>query len=324
MIATRVAASGNRHCKSCDWEQKLLTWFAALEFPIREQRLKLGALEYFHFSSEFKVADARYCASFGSHQDRRIAAIKCVAEAIERMTMVDYFANQNTTYPRALCNSNGWAAQSTESQAKENALLEAIERHLILKTFLTSGWNGFRVLQKVQSPAANLTLLIANQSTQGLVAGIVLAQSPKFKGISVGYCLGKRMNIDQSEFWQNAIFEAVDKVLVLDSEPAVDESDSWIRRESNRLLCEPFDIDKCDFSTNEQFIECDLGEYKVESIYLTSKLGLDFELYAGFASSGILIPLFWKSALDEPSSVLVTQVLLKNGISNIPEWHPVI
>ena len=61
-----------------------------------------------------------------------------------------------------------------------------------------------------------------------------------------------------------------------------------------------------------------------ESVDLGRSYGVDFPLYAAFSHGGNLIPLFWKSELDNAGQEIVKTVLDANGIVNLPERHPVL
>jgi len=307
------------------WESEFLSWYADLGFPLLEKRLKLGSIEYFHFSSCFEVADGRTAYSFGSDQNRMVAALKCAAEAIERMEMVKYFTNQPDRVPRTLRNSNGWAVHQSVARAHLKAELEAIERHLLLKSYLAHNWQGFRFIQSINSDEVTLKLLTSRYVAQGLIAGIVVAQSPTSVGVSFGYTVGKISDVGSAQFWQPALFEAVDKLLV---SVAVDANrktgQSWIRRENDRFLAEPFQIDALDSLLNDETIETDLGPYSIDVFNVGSDRGLCFPLFAAYARGGNLIPLFWKSELDDDGKALVLSVLNRNDIAEIPERHPIL
>ena len=163
--------------------------------------------------------------------------------------------------------------------------------------------------------------MVARHSTHGIAASMVMAQSPKFKGISLGYGSGPIHKIDQADFWQGALFESVDKLLVLDSVESAGQGQSWLRRENNRLLTEPFDTSTIEFSTDDGFIDGDIGDYSLQTIDIGQNLGLNFSLFSAFASGGSLIPLFWKSELCDNARNQVLAVLNRNGISEIPERH---
>ena len=140
------------------WENSFLNWFSGLDIPIAESILKFGGLEFYTFSA-FKN---NYLANidisgFGSDPSRKVAAVKCAAETIERITMFDYFS-EVSSLPLGLQTSNGWAVHQTKAIAKQNALNEAIERHLLLKSYLLHGWDGFRLHSQIKTDELTIYL----------------------------------------------------------------------------------------------------------------------------------------------------------------------
>ncbi len=137
--------------------------------------------------------------------------------------------------------------------ACKKARLEAIERHLLLKSFCQFGWKGFSPLKQIQSDEISLQFLISRYKTQDLAAGLIVAQSPKFKGVSFGYTVGALQNVDSADFWQGALFEAVDKLLILDpNEVGPTPGQSWIRRENDRFLIEDLSLNELKFSSERE------------------------------------------------------------------------
>ena len=194
-------------------------------------------------------------------------------------------------------NSNGWAVHSTKAQAETKALAEAIERHLLLKSFFILGWKGFNRVQDIQADGMRLRLLTSRFSTNGQIAGIVAAQSTNLPGVSFGYTSGHNDLIARAEFWQPAIFEAVDKFLILEKYPSAPKaSDSWMRRESEDFLHAPFDLGSIGVD-GETVIETELGQIYFENIDLREERDLDFPLHACFARGEQLIPLFHSAEL---------------------------
>ena len=297
-----------------------LDWFASQSNPMLESRLRLGALEYFHFASFFDV-DGQRTSAHGSDIDRRSAALKCAGETIERQVMAQFFMDHRDRFPRAIRNTNGWAVHTSLERAKEKSMREAIERHLLLKSFFLFGWSGFHHVQSVQSDEISLKFLASRSTANGLVAGLVAAQSPKYAGVSFGYTLGRAGEIHSAEFWQTALFEAVDKFLILNGDPPEGSWQSWIRREVNRFLVEPFCLSELKAGPAEP-IEADLGRYETQIFDLSARSGSP--LYAAFTYGGNLIPLFWRSDLQAEDLAFVQPILHRNGIIEIPERHPVL
>lgn len=309
---------------SQDWENELLKWYADQNTPILETKLQLGGFKYFHFSSSFSVADGRRTHSFGNDIGRRPAILKCVGEALERQAMVLYFIEHADQFPKVFRNSNGWAVHFVRERAKKKSLLEALERHLLLKSFTDFGWRGFIPIQKIETDEISLHLYSSRYTCQGIGAGLVAAKSKKFNGISLGYTAGEISKVDSSDFWHPAIFEASDKILLGEDGPEPIKGTSWLHRETNRFLVEPFDVDVLGQEPKRAYLECSAGDYRVETIDLSKKLGLPFPFYAVFTCGGNLIPLCWRSELDAEGFKYLRPILEKNGIAEFPERHPVL
>jgi hypothetical protein len=307
-----------------DWENELLRWYADSKNPILETELQVGGFKYFHFSSSFSAADGRSAHSFGNDIERRLAILKCAGEALERQAMVHYFLEHAARFPKAVRNSNGWAVHFSAEKAKRKALLEAIERHLLLRSYVDFGWQGFVPVQKIEAEELTLHLFTSRYTCEDVCAGLVVATSKKFKGISIGNTAGDISEIPFSNFWYPAIFEAADKILLGEEGAEPIKGSSWIHKETNRLLVEPFDINIFSEDSKQAFLECSAGEYRIETIDLSEKLNLPFPFHAAFASGGNLIPLCWRSELDAESIEYLKPILDKNGIAAFPETHPVL
>ena len=73
---------------------RFLAWFANQKIPMFETPLRVGGLDYYHFTSFFLSEGGRQSAGFGSDVDRKIAALKCAGETIERQAMTEFFSNK--------------------------------------------------------------------------------------------------------------------------------------------------------------------------------------------------------------------------------------
>ena len=307
-----------------DWEDQFLDWYSQQNHPMFENKLKLGHLDYYHFSSQFPVADSRHAQSFGSGLDRRSAALKCAGEAVERQVMFRYFAENRERFPKAFRNSNGWAVHSTLELAKQKAVNEAIERHLLLLSFCKFGWAGFKEVHTLEAGEITVKFFESRCRSNGKSSGLVAAQTRGQDGISFGYCL---LDLDRQQAggpWQAAMFEAVDKILLFDPNYKPQESISWMTKENLRLLEAAFDLNQ--IGGGEDFVpyEVETGDFTVEVIDVALEQNLKFPLYAAFAYGGDLIPLFWKTELDAAAEAQLLEKLRRHGVSSIPDWHPVL
>ena len=291
-----------------------------------ETKLKLGGLEYYHFSTLVKNDPSKKIISgFGSHQNRKIAAIKCAAETIERLEMLEYFS-KNIITPRELQTSNGWAIHRSAKLAQDKALAEATERHLLLKAYFRNGWSGFKLIQKIEADDLTLYLNIGKYAQHGQAAILVAAQSDKFSGVSFGYGLGQMDQINSSDFWTSAIFEACDRILMPVTAATPAPTDNWIRQELHYFLNTPFDFSVFKENSDSNFFEQekDLGSVELITQDLAKKNNLKFPLYSAFAKSDDLIPLFTKRNLNPQSLMYLTPTLKAHQIFEIPVRHPIL
>ncbi len=308
------------------WENSFLEWFAGLGIPMAETKLKLGGLEYYYFSTLIKDHPSKkVIAAFGSHKNRKIAAIKCAAETLERIEMLDYFS-KNLTVPVQFQTSNGWAVHCSVKQAQDKALAEAIERHLLLKSFFLHGWNGFKLIKKIETEDLTLFLTLGKYTQQNQLSILVAAQSKKYSGVSFGYGLGQVEQLNSSDFWTSAIFEACDRVLISAPTPAPVQNDNWIRQELHYFLNMPFDFSVIRENSDSKYFEAEknLGSVELITQDLAKKNNLSFPLYVAFAKSNDLIPLFTKKNLKPEMLAYLTPILQGHKISEIPERHPIL
>lgn len=309
------------------WDDEFLTWFSSLGIPIFEKRHNLGGFSYFHFEAQFKTADGRQCSTHGRSQNRKLAAVKAAAECIERKFLTEFYIElgDDETIPRSLRTSNGWAIHRTLDEAKNAALSEAKERHLLLKSFFTFGWNGFHLVQKIESEGTDLYFLLTRFRLENYASGIVVAKSKKHSGVSFGYCFGPTDSAASSQFWEPAIYEAIDKTIVLNGRPIDLSADpkSWLLAEIKYYLENPFDISVLK-NENLPIHETSLEKPSIRHFDLSKKFGLNFPLFASFAFGGNYIPLFCNSRLTENDRQYVDRILRANGLSEIPERHPIL
>ncbi|MBX3039565.1 MAG: hypothetical protein KF789_02505 [Bdellovibrionaceae bacterium] len=305
----------------------LLNWFAEGGAPLSENIYRVGALSYFQFSSAFKTESGRLCGAFGRSQDRKVAAIKCAAEFIERKAMLDFFSSSGADLlPSSFHTSNGWAAHFNKEEAQSRSYLEALERHLLLLSYLKFGWRGFRLVQKIESDSIDLYFLVSRYSAGGFASGLVAAKSAQYSGLSFGYCVGEEKSVSTAQFWESALFEAIDRILTLNGEQ-IDLSDdpkSWMRREAKFYLETPFDLS---LFSNEfaDGISVDPPQYHAQVFDVSEQYGIPVPFFVAYSWGGDLIPIFNKSTLSPSAAVYLRSILHRNGLSpDIPERHPVL
>lgn len=333
------------------WEESFLNWFADQKIPVRELHPRIGGLEYYLFSTDFHLASGRRLTAFGSSSDRKLAAIKCAAESAERRFMAEVFDGPDTALmakrirftatqveemesvtvplpPRRIRSSNGWAVHFSEGGAVQAACREALERHLLLKSFYKWGWAGFRLVQEMSTDEIQLYFMTSRLTLDGsYLAGIVAAISPLYPGVSFGYCLGDSARVTESGFWEPALFESVGKILSLGGQAiqVPEGPNSWLFSAVKDYLESPFDTHQLkagrEFSTVPEAART--GCLKVFD--LNERWKLDFPLYAAFCWGGDFVPLTDASLLDEGGQSYFLRILQENGIQNpVPTRHPIL
>ncbi len=310
------------------WEHSFLEWFSKLpSVEVFESTRILGGLSYYQFVARFKQDSGRVCGTFGRSHDRGIAAIKCAAEYVERKAMMDYFSAYRESVPRELHTSNGWAVHQSASLAKQAAVNEALERHLLLKSYIAFGWRGFVPFETIESPEIKIQFLTSVYRIEGKAAGLVAASVPHYPGVSFGYCVGAESDLSKSHFWESAIYEAVDRILTLNGE-SIDlalDPQSWMLKAAKEFLEEPFDKICLMHDQNLPIVESE-PKLDVEVFNLTDRWGLNFPLYAAFAHGPEVIPLYPTTELWDESKRYLLPILKANGLSidHLATRHPIL
>lgn len=308
------------------WEDQFLSWASGLGISIVERKNQIGAYPYFQFEANFN-ADGRRCFTYGRSQNRRLAAVKAVAEFAERKAMLNFFKSQcevAKNIPAPMRTSNGWAVHQTAELAEKTAVNEALERHLLLLSYFKFGWSGFHLVQKIQTPGMDLYFLTSRFTSKGRIASLVIAKSPRYPGVSFGYCAGQIEDLGRADFWESALFEAADKILTLNGRPVDLSLDpkSWLLSEVKHYLETPFNTEQ--LKAGNDFSECCPVKPEVLILDLASKWGLDFPLFAAFAFGGGQMPLFHPSNVSKQDLQYIAEALKNNGIDTLPERHPVL
>lgn len=305
------------------WEDQFLNWFSLRGGDLLETVHEFGGLRIFQFQNQFQVLDGRTCSAFGLSEVRKLALIKCAAESVERESMIQYYVDFPNSTPKPLQNSNGWAVQRTAELASVAATNEVLERHLLMKSFFIFGWDGFNFHQKQTLPGMDLYFLTSRFVKSGKVAGLVIAKSTLYPGVSFGYCLGNRSEAAKTQFWLGAIYEATSKILSLKGQPCLEAPESWIKTNIKYFLENSFDLSLLKTKADPE-IQCHSKLPEVQMLDLSKKMNLNFSLFAAHASGADMLPLFSKSVLDQQATDVLAPILKVNGIESLPERHPIL
>lgn len=309
------------------WDFSFLEWFARNSgVDLFEFERSIGGFRYYQFVARFIDEKGQSRSSFGRSQDRTIAAVKCAAECVERKTMLDFFSHGDQILPKELRTSNGWAVHRSAVEAKTAAMQEALERHLLLKSFLKNGWSGFDLVNRITHDEIEIFFLRAIYQTKDTAAGLVVAKSPLYSGISIGQCAGDISHFGSFAFWESGVFEAVDRILTLDGQTidASTDSKSWILGRSKELLETPFDFSNLTENDGRE-IEPE-PKFNVDVFDLSKTNSTAPPLFAAFACAPTLIPLFPSLDIQPDTEARLRSVLSLNGLRDLPfpARHPIL
>ena len=146
----------------------LLSWFVSKnESKVHSDEFTFSGKRIYRFCANFTGTEGM--SGFGRSQDELTAAVKACAEALERTTYREFIKQngslnlqiqqtlsgmkiESNDHPKQIApsfqNSNGWAVGFSSSSAIERAKVEALERHLLLLTFIKDGWNECHLVIK--------------------------------------------------------------------------------------------------------------------------------------------------------------------------------
>lgn len=204
-------------------EQSLLSWFGE-NFKGLGYESEHEVLGVKHHCVSFFTDDPmapKSLAAHGSHRVRSVAVLKAICEFIERQAYRSFFEKKlpfmvsrldglkmiRHDFP-APKSSNGWAVHFDRDLARKNAYEEALERHILLASFLKDGWNGFQVIDRRISRSQITLSLVSRYNCNGYGAGLVLIKDKSFPGIAMGYLSDLKDHLLTSSKWEHALFEA--------------------------------------------------------------------------------------------------------------------
>lgn len=264
-------------------------------------------------------------AGFGHAGNKRLALVKAVAEFYERRLMFDLFANEFSLTPRCLQTSNGFAVHLSEAQACANAKLEAIERHLLQISYFRDGWGGFKLFETRQVNDIYLTLLTTKYTISGYQAGMVVARSPRFEGLSFGYFVDRIEYISTSPRWAHAIAEALDKIQpFLNLENA--ESEVKLRPiEASILDWMTTAHDELEYSSSTDLHCLPEPDLEINVFNLQDRWTLEFPFFGAQCRSENLLPLIVPGRIRENDQKFIAELFLKFQLpAGVPARSPIL
>lgn len=337
------------HCDdgNGDHRAEFLDWVAGLDFlkvSVFESELEVGE-KYHRFTVQGVDAAGEQSAGFGRAKDKLTAATIASSEMIERYVSRQILRNSSqfsapflvsiegggidvkeaeapSAFPsKGFHSSNGWAVHFSMKQAIENAAREALERHILLLSYLKHGWAGFAFDEQVPFKKAVLTPGVARMSVGGFRAGIVVTAGPEAQGVTYGYLCEEAAGFEKSRKWLAAFFESYEQWIDLigrmePASPSMIEQYQWhhFKGERPTLSTNPTEETQIDAATGA------LAVFNLQEV-----LSSPVPLFAAFVFGGDFIPLFLKQKLSSEEQRSLTNLLQMSEIeTELPEYHPIL
>lgn len=271
------------------------------------------------------LAQSHNIAGFGRGSTKRMAFVKAIAEFYERRLMFEAFAGELSHVPRALQTSNGFAVHFSQDLAIRAATNEAIERHLLQYSFLKDGWSGFELIRREKIGEETLTFVSTKYSINAIRAGMVIATSSRFPGVSFGYFVDEADKIKFSPRWSHAVFEARDKIDPFLKLAQSSKASDLMPIDQGILKWMMTPHEEIDFIEGGLIQALPIPHIEIQTFDLAHRWGLDFPLFGAYGFSQDFLPLLVIDRLKESDSKLVLGLLEKFGLpAHIPERNPVL
>lgn len=231
--------------------------------------------------------------------------------------------------PRGLRTSNGWACHFNLSSSVHNSIAEAMERHILLHSFLRWGWQGFSNDSSVYVLGKFVRLLRARVQMAGYRAGLALANLVKHPGFTTGYSCGL-LSGDDGKFWEKAALESAEPAMIWDNlarAELIKRSESLDPMEWTQAHY-ALGSNGCDFLDEGEELRLENPvEASLLLIDVQRALRLPFPFFASYVFSEELIPLAFKRRIDgcTESARWMNRVLHRYSLSvEFPGVHPVV
>ena len=298
---------------------------------IRKEQ-NIGGLNFFEFTALYKSEIGDTFFGHGQSTDEQLALIKAVAELYERRELKNYFKdlrdnriqkNIPAIYEHSsLRSSNGWAVHFDHALATDAAINEALERHILLLSYLKDGWLGFIKIDEQIVDDIKFTSLISRYECSGVQAGMIIAKSPKQAGVTFGYFSEATKNIRTSPKWAHALCEAKCQLDGFFDLSTADFKESHVVENSILNYLKNFWAEPV-FAADDRIISLPTVAPQIQSFDLSESFGVP--LVAVNATGGGLFPLFFPRTISAQAKAYLSPLFLKNGISTpCPERIPIL
>ncbi len=327
-----------------------LEWAATkspFSLSVYENKVQFKEKSFYRYSVQGTSTSGKTFSGFGRSQNQITAAIIAVMETLERFICKSVLKsesiepnfgviihNGNISFTEAIKSeelglptegfhsSNGWALHFNARAAAESAVREALERHILLSTYIESEWDGFSFSEAVQYENRRLIPAMANNTCGGFAAGMVLTKGSESKGSTFGYLCDKFAGFNVSPRWANAFHESFEQWEDLKKGQkskmlSLIESTQWHYFENKITESQP--------QAWTPKIQLDVAQTNLLVFDLQKVLSTPFPLFASFAFGGDLLPLALKQKLSSQELMNFESKLKRLGIYNsLPEVHPIL
>lgn len=316
---------------------------------------------YYRVSVELKLDSNRLISGVGRAKDETQALSKALGEAVERIIALEIMEKgikgystvikkpENISFssdidsvekyhiPKSFRSSNGWAVHFSKEKALANSMLEAVERHILLYSYLKDNWSAFYPTKAYSYDNFPIKSLFSKYSFGGFVAGMCLVKNKVHPGVTMGYLCDEIPNIESSSYWEKAFFEAFEPALAYSEQKEIDIENTksmgyyHIKQSQNHYLSNEapisFDETNRDIDTlqSNHILEC--GDIKCNQVVynVSSKFNLSFPFYIAYTYGGNLIPLFFSNKMEKEDKDTLYRVLEYHKLKReMPRHHPVL
>ncbi len=339
MLQTLATHNGTQNSSA------MISWFIdQAKAPLRMDEKSVAGHRYFLCSSGFQD-EVGFVSVCGRGLTKVEAATRCIGEWLERKAAFEFFrskpssiwaqaigidpsgklsiSSRRESYNPLLMEfwtTNGWAIHTDQHRSIENALSEALERSLLVSSFLRWRWQGFIEIGKLSITGMGIHSCLSRYRTETTTAGFAICTNPVTQGLSFGHFSEATDSLRQSSKWAQALYEAVDK---LGADIAFGSNQDPLAAETLWYMSGKTDFCLSDDRQDQEKIK--FSSCCLHSIDLAKKWDLPFPLFASFVFGGDLMPLFVPRQLTEDGRKYVIAQANSLGFDPvIPERMPVL
>lgn len=319
MLQDSAALSGPQDSSS------MVSWFMdQAKAPLRMEEKTIGGHKYYLCSSGFQNSSG-FVPVCGRGASKIQAATHCIGEWLERKAAFEFFElskekETHTLLPMEFWTTNGWAVHTNQEQALKNALSEALERSLLVSSFLRWGWQGFIEIGKTTIDGIEFQSCLSRYRSENISAGFAIGKTLVTHGLSFGHFSDENDFVMKSPKWTQALYEALDKFStdlerVRPEDPLAIDASWFLKNKTDFVLSGD--------NTPQEKIK--FSSYRLHAEDLSEKWNLPFPLYSSFVFGGDLMPLFVPSELTDDGRKYIHNLSEALGFNAvIPERIPVL